>query len=101
MKYKVKTLSFKAKNSPYTIAPGIYEGSSETQEVWDYLLKMGSNVCEVIIEKDATQVVPEIPTRTLEVAMKVEDEAVASTKTAPKTTTKRVLKSKNQIQGDN
>jgi len=91
--YKVKTLAVKAKNSPYTIAPGIYEAGSETQEVWDYLLKRGASVCEVIIEKEATQ---EIPARTLKVAMSVEDSKPAITPTH-----KRVSKPKNQIQGDN
>lgn len=47
MKYKVKCLCSKGKNSPYTIRPGIYDASSEPQEVWDYLLKLGTNCIEV------------------------------------------------------
>ena len=48
MKYKVKRLCSKGKNSPYTISPGIYEAESESQEVWDYLLKLGTNCIESI-----------------------------------------------------
>jgi hypothetical protein len=48
MKYKVKRLCSKGKNSFYTISPGVYEAKSEPQEVWDYLLKLGSNNIEVI-----------------------------------------------------
>ena len=50
-KYKVKRLCSKGKNSFYTISPGVYEASSEPQEVWDYLLKLGPNCIEVIEEK--------------------------------------------------
>jgi len=48
MKYKVKRLCSKGKNSPYTISPGIYEAEAEPQEVWDYLLKLGTNCIESI-----------------------------------------------------
>jgi hypothetical protein len=50
-KYKVKRLCSKGKNSFYTISPGVYEASSEPQEVWDHLLKLGPNCIEVIEEK--------------------------------------------------
>lgn len=96
MKYKVKVLANKAKNSPYTILPSIYEASAETQEVWDYLLKMGASVCEVIIEKEP---VPEIPARTLKVAMKVEDNVAKPATIKSKATLES--NPKNQTQGDN
>jgi hypothetical protein len=51
MKYKVKRLCSKGKNSFYTISPGVYEAKSESQEVWDYLLKLGSSNIEVIVDK--------------------------------------------------
>ena len=51
MKYKVKRLCSKGKNSFYTISPGVYEAISEPQEVWDHLLKLGPNCIEVIEEE--------------------------------------------------
>ena len=48
IKYRVKRLCTKGKNSPYTISPGLYDASAEKQEVWDYLISLGSDCIEVI-----------------------------------------------------
>lgn len=90
MQYRIKTLAFKAKNSPYTIIPGVYEASTETQETWDYLLKIGA----AIIEKEVVQEIKPEPKLSLKV--EVEKEPVSKPAT---TTSKKTLK--NQIQGDN
>lgn len=58
MKYKVKHLCSKGKNSFYTISPGVYDANSEPQEVWEYLLSLGSSNIEVIEDEITPEFTP-------------------------------------------